>query len=128
VQISRRFVLLLTPAVDIWVLIFFIWPQICLDTRRIWLGTYPGYSKVKSRSFMCSVEPKRLVNSLPISVTSVHFLTLLVKWNDYPSAHALLVFIAYTVWDLRLMIAQTTPKFCNANIFVLWCKHMKPQV
>jgi len=45
-QISRRFALLLTIAEDL----YFYLASDMLDTRRIWLGTNPGYSEVKSCS------------------------------------------------------------------------------
>jgi hypothetical protein len=35
--------------------------------------------KLNRATFLCYVDPKRLVSSLPIFVTFIHFLTLLVN-------------------------------------------------
>lgn len=109
-QISRRCIFLLTPAVNqrLFILFSFYCMQICLDTRRIGLGTYPCYSKVKPCSFMCSMEPKRLVNDLPFVFCFTNWTyfhsTLLVTWIDYPSVMLSCFYVPYTVWHFRSLI------------------------
>ena len=66
--------------------------QICLDTRRIWLDTYPCYSKVKPCSSVCSMEPERLVNDLPfiLYILNRTFSHVFGKMNRLSKCSALL--------------------------------------
>jgi hypothetical protein len=80
---------------------FFIWPQICWTHKGSdWVPTLV-ILKLNRAAYVFS-EPKRFVNSCPLSVTSVCFLTLLVNWTELNSLTVSIEFVILISFDCSL--------------------------